>query len=259
MNPGVLQHSCSERKPRKLVRMRHYNHETRQASIQVITFDLDDTLWPIQPVIRRAEGIFFAWLQENMPAITYRYTQESLLESRMRFMRAAPTNERHNLSLLRKKWLREIAWETGADSEKLETEGFRVFWQARNEVNPFPGTEEMLMRLASRFILGAVSNGNADIFRTPLGRYFAFSMPAAEAGAAKPEREIFDQAVRRAGVDHAAVLHIGDDPVCDVAGARAAGLQAAWFNPSGQRWDDSESTPDWIFSSVEEIPLSLGV
>lgn len=239
--------------------MRHEEPQNRLASLQVITFDLDDTLWPIQPVIRRAEGIFFAWLQENMPAITYRYTQESLLNSRMRFMQAAPANERHNLSLLRRKWLREIARETGVDSEKLETEGFAVFWQARNEVNPFPGAEDMLMQLSSRFILGAVSNGNADIFRTPLGRYFAFSMPAAEAGAAKPERKIFDEAVRRAGVDHSAVLHIGDDPVCDVAGARAAGLQAAWFNPSGQRWDGGGNSPDWIFTSVEEIPLSLGL
>jgi HAD superfamily hydrolase (TIGR01549 family) len=233
--------------------------ESRLASIRVITFDLDDTLWPIQPVIRRAEGIFFAWLQENMPAITYRYTQESLLNSRTRFMQAAPATERHNLSLLRKKWLREVARETGADSERLETEGFAVFWQARNEVNPFPGAEEMLMRLASRFVLGAVSNGTADIFRTPLGSYFTFSMPAAEAGAAKPERRIFDHAVRKAGVDHSAVLHIGDDPVCDVAGALRAGLQAAWFNPSGHRWENGHDAPEWIFSSMEEIPEILGL
>jgi hypothetical protein len=36
----------------------------------------------------------------------------------------------------------------------------------------------------SSAITGAISNGNADVFRTPLGRFFDFAIPAAEAGAA---------------------------------------------------------------------------
>jgi putative hydrolase of the HAD superfamily len=36
--------------------------------IRAITLDLDDTLWPIGPTIRRAEAVLQAWLQEHAPA-----------------------------------------------------------------------------------------------------------------------------------------------------------------------------------------------
>ena len=51
-----------------------------------------------------------------------------------------------------------------------------------------------------RFIIGAVSNGNACVKLAGLGEYFDFSLSARDAGCAKPEREIFRQACRRAGV-----------------------------------------------------------
>ena len=36
-------------------------------SIEWITFDLDDTLWPIWPVITRAEAQMLAFLQPRAP------------------------------------------------------------------------------------------------------------------------------------------------------------------------------------------------
>lgn len=228
-----------------------------ELEVKVITFDLDDTLWPVMPVIRRAEAIFFSWLCEHAPMVTRRYTPESLLASRMRFMHAASPSEKHDLTRLRRRWLEEIALETGANAEQLITQGFDVFWRARNEVEPFPDAESTLEKLANRFVLGAISNGNADVFRTPLGQYFSFSMPAAEAGVAKPERQIFEKAVQKAGTSPEAVLHIGDDPECDVFGAHAAGLQAAWYNPEGKKWDHKGPEPKWVFRNLADIPGNL--
>ena len=38
------------------------------ARIRAITLDLDDTLWPIEPTIRRAESTLQAWLSQHAPA-----------------------------------------------------------------------------------------------------------------------------------------------------------------------------------------------
>lgn len=65
-----------------------------------------------------------------------------------------------------------------------------------------------------------------------------------EVGSAKPDRAIFDAALgllrNRSSVETlgmppacANVIHIGDNPVADVQGARAAGMQAALVEPDG--------------------------
>jgi FMN hydrolase / 5-amino-6-(5-phospho-D-ribitylamino)uracil phosphatase len=229
------------------------------AEIRCITFDLDDTLWPVMPAIHRAEARFYEWLRIHAPEICERYTPEALIAARSEFMRAAPASERHDLTRLRKRWLRGIAAEAGACPERVSSDGFDVFWVARNEVDPDPEAASVLEVLGRHFRLGAISNGNADVFRTPLGRFFDFAVPAAEAGAAKPDPAIFREAARRAGLTAAAMLHIGDDPVCDVLGARNAGLHAGWFNPGTSPWEHQQPRPVLTFGRLGQIPIRLGL
>lgn len=227
--------------------------------IRCITFDLDDTLWPVMPVIHRAEARFYEWLQLHAPEICQRYSPESLVAARSAFMRAAPASERHDLTRLRKRWLRGIAEETGACPDRVSSEGFEVFWIARNEVDPDPEAASVLKVLSRHFRLGAISNGNADVFRTPLGPFFDFAVPAAEAGVAKPDPGIFRSAARRAGVPVDAILHIGDDPLCDVMGARNAGMRAGWFNPRATAWPHGGPRPELTFGRLGQIPIRLGL
>ncbi len=49
-------------------------------------------------------------------------------------------------------------------------------------------------------------------------------LTSAEAGVPKPEPAIFRRALELAGVGAGAAVHVGDSPVQDVAGARAAGI-----------------------------------
>ena len=37
--------------------------------IKAIVFDLDDTLWPLRPLIAAAEQTLYAWLIERVPSI----------------------------------------------------------------------------------------------------------------------------------------------------------------------------------------------
>ena len=54
-----------------------------------------------------------------------------------------------------------------------------------------------------------------------------------ELGVAKPHPRMFAEACATLGVPAARVLHVGDNPDADVAGARAAGLAAILVRPDG--------------------------
>jgi putative hydrolase of the HAD superfamily len=56
---------------------------------------------------------------------------------------------------------------------------------------------------------------------------------SAAAGARKPDPAIFAIALKLAGSDAAAALHVGDSAVEDVAGARAAGIRALLIDRDG--------------------------
>jgi HAD superfamily hydrolase (TIGR01509 family) len=55
-----------------------------------------------------------------------------------------------------------------------------------------------------------------------------------EVGARKPAGEIFHRTLAGAGCVSGAAVHVGDDPVNDVAGARAAGMRAVHYVPDGR-------------------------
>jgi putative hydrolase of the HAD superfamily len=56
---------------------------------------------------------------------------------------------------------------------------------------------------------------------------------SAELGAPKPDPAIFERALRMAGVRASEALHAGDSPEEDVAGARAAGVDAVLVSRDG--------------------------
>ena len=57
---------------------------------------------------------------------------------------------------------------------------------------------------------------------------------SAAVGARKPDPRVFVEALRRAGVAAADALHVGDSPVEDVEGARAAGVAAVLLARDGR-------------------------
>jgi len=89
--------------------------------------------------------------------------------------------------------------------------------------------------------LGVIANWQSDLPRLleahGLLGMFDFVVASAAAGAAKPDRAIFDRAVELAGCPPDRVLHVGDHPECDVAGATAAGLAALHADRADPSWD----------------------
>jgi putative hydrolase of the HAD superfamily len=98
----------------------------------------------------------------------------------------------------------------------------------------FPDAVQTLSSLrASGLKLGLITNGSVRMQSRKLDclalapRFDTILISDAE-GIAKPDRQIFDRAVERLNVNPARAVYVGDHPEVDVAGARAAGMQAIW-------------------------------
>jgi len=218
---------------------------------QVISLDLDDTLWPVAPVIAAAEQVLFDWLLRRYPQAAAGHSVESMRSLRANVAAQFPERS-HDLSFLRR---RALAAQFGAAGyeEALSEEAMDVFLAERNRVEFYADVRPSLERLRGRYRLFAVSNGNADLQRCGIGDLFEGHVTAAAAGAAKPDARIFSALQRLAGVSAAQVLHVGDDPLADVVGARRAGMQAVWLNRESRRWPGEFAPPVRTISTLAEI------
>lgn len=223
-------------------------------TIRCVTFDLDDTLWDCGSALSAAEGVFYAWLARSYPKITRRLEAEALVNHRRAFFKSVPELH-HDVTALRKRWLEKLAREFGYSKDLVEP-GFRLFWEHRNAVELFDDAPEALASLRSRFAVGAITNGNADVHYIGVGHYFDFVVTSAAAGAAKPSPVIFEQALARAEVKAAEAVHVGDDPVTDIRGAKDAGMRTVWFNPGGAPWP-AGPRPDAEISSLRQLGDTL--
>ncbi len=204
--------------------------------ISAISLDLDDTLWPIMPVMLRVERCVDDWLRAECPQVAERWPVEALRDLRNEISASNP-HLSHDYTQQRKLTLRHVFTPFGLGEDWVDR-AFGIYERERNLVECYDDAEAALEALAERLPLVAISNGNADLKQMALGRHFIFQIAAREFGKAKPDPSIFHHACERLGLPAAHVLHVGDDPHVDVAGARDAGLRTAWINRTGNSRDD---------------------
>lgn len=227
-------------------------------SLLALTLDLDDTLWPVAPTIARADTLMWQWLGRHAPA-----THAARDDARLRALRSAVMREHpewaHDLGALRRETIRS-ALRAAGDDPALAEPAFDVFFDERQRVTLYEDVLPALARLAARWPVVALSNGNADIRRVPgLAGFFHAAISARDLGMSKPAPEVFAAACRRAGAAPGRTLHIGDDPALDVDGAIDAGLQAAWVQrPDALSARRPRGRPHHEVSRLDELAERLG-
>ena len=224
-------------------------------TIELITFDLDDTLWDTAPVIASAETVLQTWLATHAPKLGaldlagYQALRERVLNGEPQL--------KHRISALRRRVLFHALNDAGyANAAQMSDDAFEVFIEARHALQVFPRVESTLAQLAHYYDLGVITNGNADVRRVGLGHHFKFMLCAEDIGIAKPDARLFHEALLRGGVAAESTVHVGDHPSDDIAGAQQAGLRAIWFNPGGKRWDGGKA-PDAEIGCLSELPMVL--
>uniref|UniRef100_A0A7S4UMS1 Haloacid dehalogenase-like hydrolase domain-containing protein 3 n=1 Tax=Alexandrium monilatum TaxID=311494 RepID=A0A7S4UMS1_9DINO len=219
----------------------------------VVSFDLDDTLWPTVRVVSGANRRLQQWLgtqlatepgdvQAEMTSIR----RARAAEAAARGVAAPPTNYRR----MRGEGIKAAAAGAGLDAEFLERlarEGMAVWEQARHdcaEESLDPHAVPALQELQAQGLrLCAVTNGlGSTDFVPSLAPLFDFTH-IAEGDLKKPHPHAFEQAVARYAPGTPWV-HVGDSLRDDVGGATLAGLRTVLV----QRETPSTASEEWLQS-----------
>lgn len=223
-------------------------------NIKALIFDLDDTLWPIAPVIAEAERVLHEWMAQEVPVVVAHYSIEDLRVRRQALV-AQEARFSYDLWALRHTLLSQVFDELGVDVAKADL-AMQVFAHHRNRVEFYQDVLPALRHLHQRFVLASISNGFADLQAIGLDRYFRHAIAAHQAGCAKPDPRIFQMMLSQLGFKAEECLYIGDDLQLDVQGAQQVGMRAAWMNRRGLALDhaaDLAIQPDLVLTSLSDL------
>lgn len=225
--------------------------------IKVVAFDLDDTLWETDPVLIEAEKILKQWLEDSVPGL--RYDRESVWAIRHQLAASRPGLVNRPTDL-RRSVIELALGQAGlskAAAADLAAEAMTVFLEARSRLVLFEGVLETIEQLASRFTLGALTNGNADVSRVGLDEWFDFVFSAEDVGSAKPEPGLFLAALEFTGVEPREMVYVGDHPQNDVDAANRVGLRTIWVDNGIKQREKGETSPEEIVFHVREVPAAI--
>lgn len=191
--------------------------------IQAVTFDVGGTLiepWP-------SVGHIYA-------EVAARFGVRGAEPERLTRQFAAAWRAKHGFDYSREAWLNLVERSFAGITEPLPEGYFATVyerfaepdaWRVFDDVVP---TLEALNKRGIR--LAVISNWDERLEplleRLGLRRHLEVVVVSCHAGFTKPSPEIFQLALEQLAIAPEAVLHVGDNSIEDVSGARAAGLRA---------------------------------
>ena len=202
--------------------------------ISAPTFDLDDTLYDNRQVIQRTEHESLCFVQQYHPSLN---TLESIDLHRIRqSLREAEPEIYHDVTEWRRRAVERAMLDVGLSSDDAAAgaeAAMHNFAKWRSRIDVPQETHDTLAKLAEKWPLVAITNGNAQPELFGLNDYFKFVLRAGPDGRAKPFNDMYHLAAERLDIPLGEILHVGDDLTTDVAGAIRCGMQACWIKPEG--------------------------
>ena len=129
---------------------------------------------------------------------------------------------------------------------------------------PREHSTQVVIELSKRgYLLGMIANTITEteipdyMVAEGLTGYFKTVILSSKIGIRKPNPEIYWEAARRIGVEPAKCVYVGDNPLRDVEGTRAAGygMFILFFEPATQAKEPptGEITPDHVIHDMKEL------
>ncbi|GAB4824198.1 hypothetical protein N2152v2_011244 [Parachlorella kessleri] len=236
--------------------------------IKGIFFDLDDTLVLTKDVDAQAHQRVCQLGRQLMPGLD----GQRLLADWRAVFGAQPWDPEHKVDV--EEW-RAGLWRQAVNRQGLECGNeaaaqLQACWTtSRLELFRFvPGVDELITSLAAAgYQMVIITNGHHLIQRQKVAsceatRLFTHILVGGEEIRAgrheKPHPSIFHRACELAQCQPQDAIHIGDSLTCDVQGGIEAGLAATvWVNASGAPLPEGCPQPDYVVSSVLELPEVL--
>jgi len=110
------------------------------------------------------------------------------------------------------------------------------------------------------YILGIISNRDDpyhdELKELELDSYFSFSLAGGEVQSFKPDAQIFDEGLKRAGVNADEAIYVGDNYYADIVGSRNAGLYPVLYDPD-LLFPDAECAIIRSFGELHDLLKSI--
>lgn len=132
---------------------------------------------------------------------------------------------------------------------------------------PFPDATPTLFRLKTAgYGIGVLSNTwwqaawlDADLGRLGLASLVDAALYTSGLRRTKPHPSVFLEAAKRLGVPPDRCVMVGDDPLCDVSGALAAGMKAVWKRNGRPVPAPGDGQPTAMIYHLAELPGMFGL
>jgi putative hydrolase of the HAD superfamily len=202
-----------------------------------IIFDLDRTLWDFDRVSHEVLSEIYNELVQPLTTFSFEYFHEKYKVINSGLWDLYRRNEIKK-DLLRVKRFTLSLEELGLDRPWIANQMADEYVKRTTEhAYLFPGTMELLAYLKEKnYVLSVMTNGFKEvqypkIARSGLGPYFEYIFISEEIGYNKPDRRIFEFALKKMNASPTEVLFVGDDYEVDIEGAADAGMDQVFFNP----------------------------
>lgn len=221
------------------------------ATPRAILFDLDDTLIERAPMVRAHAHSF---REHFAPRMRAPHASHSTLGDLLLLADRGGYNAQNRGSEI----AAGIRWNDAPSPEEIEAHWEENFWRGAAATAALEATLQELVR--REVLLGIVTNGgatvqNSKIDRAGLRSWFSSIVVSKAVDLHKPDPRIFAHALAELGVEAERAWFVGDHPVNDVGGARAAGLHAIWLR-GPRSWPDAHPPATHAVDSLAElVPL----
>ena len=208
----------------------------RLQPFSAISFDLDDTLYNNLPYVLHASEQLFSLINQIYPATTT-WDAAQWQQLKHALFKLHPELA-HDTSAARYAMLHQGLLHFGyseTEASQGAQDGMTCFHHHRSNFTVDESVLELLERLSQRYQLIGITNGNVDIQRIGLDKVMQFVLHPGHGVKMKPAADMFSLACRQLDIKPSALLHVGDHPLSDIAGAKMAGCQSAWLNPCMQQ------------------------
>lgn len=252
---------------------------TSRPTLALLTFDLDDTLFPCGPVVAEAnEAMIASIVAHGYPSVTNEdvLSATKAIRNELRKTDTLITYTDLRIAAIQSQLERSLAEHyphlgNEALHESVSQKIFEVWLQARHEAaerNLYPDAVDMLEEVKEQYpgaVVAAVTNGRGDPLdmRDTLRPYFSFTVSGEQENVfpkRKPHPGIFEATLEKfesmAGYDlrrddNKCWVHVGDDLANDVGASAECGAKAVWYKMEEN--DEDGATPFYSTASEEEI------
>jgi HAD superfamily hydrolase (TIGR01549 family) len=124
-------------------------------------------------------------------------------------------------------------------------------------VVPLPGAKRAFEALRGAGVRSAVLSNGWNPLQLRKARRAGFDGPvlaSSQLGTQKPDARAFAALTAELGSPASLTWYVGDDPRCDVEGARAAGLRGVWLDAEGRAFPPDLAPPAFAVHALDEVP-----